>query len=327
LSTDVSKAVFRVAETDEEKEAVFRLRYDVYVEEMGRYHSVADHDNRLFIEPEDDNAHLFYVELDGETVATARMNWGNAISQRQITHYSLQRFVDELPIDSLTVGERAMVRPNLRGTTLMMSMMMESLRFLNEHRIQLFFGACEPHLLNLYLGLGQRAYSRKNINSAEAGYLIPLVLIPEDVDYLRELNSPFAKVLQDYGDDARIPDNISDLLAEGGSVFSRTLASPTAYRENVHATLNDLNEHRISAFDGMTEDEEATILSKSNIIHCNAGDRVLKKGGVARNLFVVRQGPWKRARMVASLTSWAPAMFSARSPSYWNGKERWTCTR
>jgi CRP-like cAMP-binding protein len=32
------------------------------------------------------------------------------------------------------------------------------------------------------------------------------------------------------------------------------------------------------------------VLGKSNIIQCAAGDRVLKKGGVARNLFVVLDG-------------------------------------
>ena len=32
------------AESDEEKEAVYRFRYDVYVEEMGRYGEAADHE-------------------------------------------------------------------------------------------------------------------------------------------------------------------------------------------------------------------------------------------------------------------------------------------
>jgi CRP-like cAMP-binding protein len=42
--------------------------------------------------------------------------------------------------------------------------------------------------------------------------------------------------------------------------------------------------------DGLTEDEAARALGKSNIIECQAGDRVLKKGGVARNMFVVLEG-------------------------------------
>ena len=37
-----------LAETEAEKQAVYRFRYDVYVEEMGRYRGVADHENRNF---------------------------------------------------------------------------------------------------------------------------------------------------------------------------------------------------------------------------------------------------------------------------------------
>ena len=40
----------------------------------------------------------------------------------------------------------------------------------------------------------------------------------------------------------------------------------------------------------MSEAEAARALDKSNIIECRAGDRLLKKGGVARNLFVVLDG-------------------------------------
>ena len=45
---------FHTAETEEEKLAVYRLRYQVYVEEMGRYRATADHERRLLVEPEDE---------------------------------------------------------------------------------------------------------------------------------------------------------------------------------------------------------------------------------------------------------------------------------
>lgn len=292
MPADVSNAVIRIAQTDQEKERVYRLRYDVYVEEMGRYQELADHENRQLVEAEDANSHIFYAELDGKIVATARLSWGGngAISQRQIDHYSLQRFVDEVPAEAISVGERGMVVSHLRGSTLLLDIMKESLRFANERRIQLCFGACEPHLLNLYLGLGQRTYSHQNINSSEAGYLIPLVFVTEDVEYIRKLDSPLIDCLRDFGQDARLPEEIDRLVSQGGSVLSRRLSSPITYQENVHVTLDQLQRNRVSAFDGLSDEEESIILGKSNIIHCNAGDRVLKKGGIARNLFIVLQG-------------------------------------
>ncbi len=47
---------FQMADSEEEKLAVSRFRYDVYVEEMGRYEAAADHENRTLMEPEDDTA-------------------------------------------------------------------------------------------------------------------------------------------------------------------------------------------------------------------------------------------------------------------------------
>jgi CRP-like cAMP-binding protein len=63
-----------------------------------------------------------------------------------------------------------------------------------------------------------------------------------------------------------------------------------AYWSEIHSALSELEANRISAFDGFTEEEAARCLEKSTIIACKNGDRVLKKGGVARNLFVVLDG-------------------------------------
>ncbi len=281
-----------IAQTPDEKRAVYRLRYDVYVEEMGRYRSVADHEQRMFSEACDEHSRIFYAAEDGEVVATARLTWGGdaPLPQRMIDQYGLAPFLAELPAAAIAVGERGMVRPRLRGTDLLLQLMGAGLRFANEHRIQLLFGDCEPHLLNLYLSLGKRTYSKTNVNSAEAGYLVPIVTVTEDVAYLKHLNSPLLEYAHDFGDDARIPACIQRALAEGSAVMSRNQTTSASYWGEVHGALSELEANRIGALDGFTEDEAARCLEKSTIIECQSGDRVLKKGGVARNLFVVLDG-------------------------------------
>lgn len=281
-----------LAETEEEKRAVYRFRYDIYVEEMGKYRSVADHAQRMFYEPCDAHSRIFYATENGEVVATARATWGGdaPLPQRMIEQYQLEPFLAELPQSAISVGERGMVTPRLRGTDLFLQLIGTSLRFANEHRIQLCFGDCEPHLLNLYLGLGQRTYSKKNVNSAEAGYLIPILFVPEDVAYLRRINSPLLKYVRDFGGDARVPPCVERIIAAGSAVMSRRLVAPADYWSEVHAALTEIEGTRPAALDGFTEEEAARCLDKSNIIECRAGDRLLKKGGVARNLFVVLEG-------------------------------------
>ena len=281
-----------IAETEEERRAVYRLRYDVYVEEMGRYQSVADHAQRMLYEDCDAQSRISYAVVDGEVVATARLTWGGdgPLPQRMIDQYGLAPFLADLPAAAIAVGERAMVRPHLRGTDLLLKLMGTGMKFANDNRIQLVFGDCEPHLLNLYLGLGQRTYSKTNVNSAEAGYLIPLVLVLEDMVHLRQLNSPLLEYVRDFGDDARVPDCIQRVLAEGSAVVSRMHQTSASYWSEVNGALSELGANRISALDGFSEDEAARCLEKSTIIECQNGDRVLKQGGVARNLFVVLDG-------------------------------------
>ena len=55
-----------IAETEDEKRAVYRFRYSIYVEEMGKYKSVADHERRMFSEPCDAHSRIFYATENGD---------------------------------------------------------------------------------------------------------------------------------------------------------------------------------------------------------------------------------------------------------------------
>ncbi len=289
MSTDIQIAL---AENEQEKEAVYRFRYTVYVEEMGRYRTTADHERRMLVEPCDAHSRIFYATENGQVVATVRLTWGGdaPLPERMIEQYGLAPFLAELPADAIAVGERGMVVPRLRSTDLYLRLIGASFAFVNDRRIQLAFGDCEPHLLNLYLGLGYRTYSKRNVNSAEAGYLVPIVFVPEDVVYLRYLSSPLLQYVRDFGADARVPACIERIRAEGRTVMSRRLMSSAEYWGEVHGALSEIEGSRLSALDGFTEEDAARCLDKSTIIECQAGDHLLKKGGVARNLFVVLDG-------------------------------------
>jgi hypothetical protein len=156
-----------MAETEDEKRAVYRFRYDVYVEEMVHYRGSADHANRLLVEPEDTTSRIFYAARDGEIVGTSRLSWGGdgPFSPRQVTQYALAPFLGEVPPGAIAVGERAMVVRHLRGTDVFAQMGKLSRRFVTDRRVQLMFGACEPHLLSLHLGTGFRTYAKENIKA------------------------------------------------------------------------------------------------------------------------------------------------------------------
>jgi GNAT superfamily N-acetyltransferase len=270
------------AETEAEKEAVYRFRYSVYVEEMARYQDTADHIGRRLVEPEDDLGWVFYARDGDEVVGTARLSWGaDGFSPRQIDEYSLAPFLDQLPAGMLAVGERVMVMPRYRGTGLV-DELLEYRRSLAAARdVRIVFSACEPHLLSLYLSQGRKTYADKNINGIEAGYLIPLVSFPQGVEVLATLADALGAE----------PECVDRILSDtGGAVLSPLMAAAGEYPEQIRRTLHEIDDQEISAFHGFTDDEIERCLNHSNVIGCAAGDRVLKKGGVARNIFVVLGG-------------------------------------
>ncbi len=280
------------AVSTEERDAVYRFRYRIYVEEMNRYRSIADHETRRFHEPDDDNSHIYHALLNGEVVGTMRLTWGgdNAINARHIEQYDLKPFLAKVPEEQLVIGERFMIEPSLRGSNLLFRLFTAYLSFVNERRIQLVFGDCEPHLLNVYQGLGFRPYTKRNVNSAETGYLVPLVLVPEDLDYLRAIESPIVRVIKDFGDEAMVPAALDDLLADGKAVLSQRLISMPTYWSAVASALTRFEDGRTTLFDELGDEEIQLCLAKSNVIECSPGDRVIKKGNVAQNMFVVLSG-------------------------------------
>ena len=107
---------------------------------------------------------------------------------------------------------------------------------------------------------------------------------------LSEIGAPQANSVKDFGADARIPECVDRLINDSGSVLSQRLAAPSSYWGEVRGALGELGDSQLHPLDGLSEKVLIRSLGKSSIIECRAGDRVLKKGGVARNMFVVLDG-------------------------------------
>jgi hypothetical protein len=262
----------RIATTAEEKEAVYRFRYSIYVEEMGRYLTTADHPARRLEDPEDEHSWIVYTAEEGEVLASLRMTWGgHGFSARQIQQYGLEPFLAELPASALAVGERTMIDPTRRGGASLLPALLEQTSSLTAaHGVSLVFGACEPHLLSLYVPM-QKPYATRNINSPEAGYLVPLISVVGD---------PTAT-------DGTPPPSVAAALEGSGAITSPALIGADRYLDILRSTLGRLDR---SLFDGLTDAEVDLVCTRSHILACAEDDRVLKKGGAARNVFVVLSG-------------------------------------
>src|SRR4029453_5640787 len=152
------------AQSEHDQEELFRFRYAVYVEELGRYRQRADHRGRRLVEPEDAHSVLYGARQDGHVVGTARLTFGaDGLSHRQIDEYSLGHLLAEVPAELRAGGERLMVAPDLRGSTVSAELRDFEREDVSARGVRMIFGACEPHLLSMYLSAGARTDGEHNI--------------------------------------------------------------------------------------------------------------------------------------------------------------------
>ena len=187
----LSNQGIRVAQSDTERKAVYEFRYRVYIEEMGKPYSHADHKRKQLSDPLDENATLLYSARNGKIVGTLRINWGE-----DTTAYSafakpcnLARFRC-FPSESLSFCSRLMVRQDHRSSALAAALSSAAYAVGRQRRVQFNFAHCTPRLVRLFERMGFRQY-KQHFQDSEVGEQIPLVLVVEDIQHLRAVRSPF----------------------------------------------------------------------------------------------------------------------------------------
>src|SRR5688572_6621386 len=108
----------REASTPDDREAVFRFRYRVYVEEMGRVQQYVDHRARRVEVPLDRRAEVLAAWDGAEVVGTVRFNYaGRGGLGYYVGLYGMERFAPFFPARTC-VTTKLMVASRLRNTTL-----------------------------------------------------------------------------------------------------------------------------------------------------------------------------------------------------------------
>jgi predicted GNAT family N-acyltransferase len=278
----------RFARTEQERAAIYRLRYATYVEEMHLYRSKADHDRRWLRDEEDATAQLLYAQIDGVVVGTLRVHLGkeNALPESLTERFALERFLPLVPREQLSVVGRFMVRQDMRGTAVPYRLIHESIRFQLEQGLELAFCDCQPHLLNLYLSLGFRPHLG-TFDHPEFGVMVPLVLVLRDRAHLEWVGSPLRSLLPTDAAASEVPERVAPLLEKARDVLSQELSDPEQYWREVHGLMGPT---RPAVFDGLSEQELQAVLASSHVIQCAPGDYLIRRGQVARTVFVVLAG-------------------------------------
>ena len=137
----------RLAEIEEDRQRVFRFRYEVYVEEMQRPQEYADHKAKTIEEPLDETGRIFLAEDEaGRVVGTVRSNYGSDTDFGYYAGlYGMESVGRSFPL-RVSITTKLMVNAELRGSSLGCRLAMATYRDGLLDGILFDFIDCNPHL-------------------------------------------------------------------------------------------------------------------------------------------------------------------------------------
>ncbi len=283
----------RRATTREEREAIYRFRYQVYIEELKYQYSTADHVRRWLPHEEDEKPYttLLYSGAPGAVTGVVQIRaWEpGQVPPRDHEALSLDLFPG---IERLRVAQigRLMIRRSLRGTLLLPSLLRAGYEFLaGEALTDLAFVDCAPGLVRHYRRLGALPYGGKLL----VGPGIPLLLVPSDYQRLRKLGSPVAPLVKKYfGPGKRAPLDMAPYrhLVDGDAVPVEFDAEKI-WTEFESRLLR--GERRPVFVEDVPPKALKRLTSTGFVLKMRAGDLVTGEGIEERELFLILDGTFE----------------------------------
>lgn len=188
------KFTVRKVSSEAERQAVYRFRYQIYVEEMGRPQKDADPHRRWIKDRLDSDCELYAAFTpDGNIVGTVRTNYSsNSDLGFYESFYRCDRF-NELVHGNVSITTRLMTEPSYRRSTLAFRLACATYVDIVSNGIKLNIIDCNDHLVEFFRKLGFLE-GFKDWHS-EYGHVNVMHLWLTDRAHLFETGSPFLKYL------------------------------------------------------------------------------------------------------------------------------------
>ncbi len=283
------------AETREEREAVYRFRYRVYVEEFGRELGEPDHERKWVSDADDEAPYttILYTGSAGNVTGTVRVRHWRAgeVPEHDLHELSIDRFCDFERLNTAEIG-RLMVRKTMRGRVIVASLLRASYRILaGEHETDLTFCYCSPGLVSYYQGIAMRPFGGRLVNAPD-GMMVPLVSVMSDHSYYKRMSSFLAPLVKRYfgsGKRARLD------LAPYRHLFAHGATGIEFDGERVSGQVEDWLERQESSglrslLDSLAPESRHALLGRGLMLDVDVGTMITRKGFGERELYVILDG-------------------------------------
>lgn len=273
----------------QEREACYRLAYEIFCEEMGTMRELADHQRRLLQDELIAKAHVLAAFADGEVVGTAAVLLGSEgpFPAELERGFDIPRFLPLVERGRMALNIRFLVRQDFRGSRVPFKLIVASARLMTERAIQLSFCDCQPHLLPLYTGLGFRSCAPL-FDQPGFGLMAPLMLATIDLGYMRAIRSPILSCFPADSDDPVLAGRLLERLPASPPAQSTDDGTEEVWSE-VFGLLS-LEGGGVKAFEGLSQEEVKVLLGEGEFLRCSRGQQLIGAGHGTRTLYVLVEG-------------------------------------
>ena len=280
----------RVAQSDAERERVYRFRFQFVVQELGGDSVRAHRGLKMLRDPLDSTGTQIFVDADGEIVAAARLNCGglSGLPESFVHPFRLERFAEWCD-GTLSLTDRLVVSRKGRGTAAAAMLLLAAFKMARQRGSRFDFAPCAPALVKLYEQLGYRRYGENYLDEDET-YQVPLVLLLEDYQHLSSINSPFARAAAGMEKPRETALWFSRTFPESGARPSERIMEDDRFWQFLTDRLHQVPIYALPLLIGLDYKEAKRFLAVGTVLRCKEGDCVVRKGDIGRELFVVLSG-------------------------------------
>lgn len=293
----------KIALTPAEKQAVYRLRYKVYVEEMAKEKIIADYSNKMLYDDFDGWGILIYAQIDSKIIGTARVNVGNlsCFPEQLIDDLGMNEFQTDKnnwEQEKFTYASKLMIDPKYRNSAVLYMLFAKCYEVSLQNQVLFAFTDCNVHLIRLYEQMGFNRYG-KNFTDEGYGLLVPVVLTIWDFGHYRKVRSPLYRITRKLK-----ADNLQSVeWFHQRFMAKETLNSQLLSKEELWDRIISLIKASplevMPELAGLSEEEAQTFFHAcGSLVECEPGDMFTLQGEISYSYNILLSGKFKSLTIV-----------------------------
>ncbi|MDT8902827.1 cyclic nucleotide-binding domain-containing protein [Anaeroselena agilis] len=295
-----------LAVTSKEKEKVYRLRYQIYVEEMGRRLSHVNHRRRLLYDDMDDWGLLFYARSGKEYVGTVRLHIGrkDEFPPELTMPMAMDKFHEFRSCDGashpLSFASKGMIAPQFRKSRAHHLLCAHYYQACRNQGVLFHFSGGAPALVAMHEHLGARRY-KSNFFVPDYGCMVPFVTLLDDIDHLRRVRSPFADVAGQWPNSQESITWFDREFPHARTRYvNKQLTDAAGLWRIIGERLGHPPEKAVGIFRGLSETEAKICASAGHLVYFDQADTVSYPDDMSDEIFIVVTGSLAARRQLAS---------------------------